>query len=49
MLNEPSLAQVTVFSENCLRDELRYREKLKTHLQVYFQPAALGVPTKKHR
>ena len=34
MLNGPFQALVTVFSESCLRDELSYRDKLKTHLRM---------------
>ena len=34
MLMKPFQAPVTVFSESCLRDELSYQNKLKTHLRM---------------
>ena len=34
MLNGLFQALVTVFGESCLRDELSYQDKLKTHLRM---------------
>ena len=33
--------------KGCPHDELRQRNKVKTHLRMCFQSAALGAPTKK--